>query len=173
MKRHMIWVIVTGILACLAIMLLYRHFVTDRIMDKGGMENPKPVEPLDGNYTYVANEILMELIAGKWVSTDGRWELTILDDYGIVLTLDGGTVLDDMLEFTYLQPGVVACTEFHLASADYTLKWKGGSSVAGIDSFSHEASDADASGRIVLRLRAPGEETVTEEVVFHKQRNQT
>ena len=42
--------------------LLFRHFVADQIMDKGGMMNPdykdgtETVPILDGDHTYVDNE---------------------------------------------------------------------------------------------------------------------
>ena len=40
MKRRMIWILLAGILVGLAISGLSKHFGTDRIMDRGGMENP-------------------------------------------------------------------------------------------------------------------------------------
>ena len=40
MKRRMLWVFLVGILIGIALSGLYQHFVTDRIMDRGGMENP-------------------------------------------------------------------------------------------------------------------------------------
>ena len=40
MKRRMIGVFLAGILVGLLLSGLYRHFVTNRIMDRGGMENP-------------------------------------------------------------------------------------------------------------------------------------
>lgn len=36
----MLWVFLVGILIGIALSGLYKHFVTDRIMDRGGMENP-------------------------------------------------------------------------------------------------------------------------------------
>ena len=50
-KRPMLkWIIILAAMALLAALgaLAYRHFVTDRIMDKGGMENPNYVQQLDG-----------------------------------------------------------------------------------------------------------------------------
>ena len=44
---------------------LFRHFVADQIMDKGGMMNPDYMDEtettpiLDGYHTYVANEKLL------------------------------------------------------------------------------------------------------------------
>lgn len=40
MKRRMLWVFLVGILIGITLSGLYQHFVTDRIMDRGGMENP-------------------------------------------------------------------------------------------------------------------------------------
>lgn len=40
MKRRMLWVFLVGILIGIALSGLYQHFVTDRIMDRGGMKNP-------------------------------------------------------------------------------------------------------------------------------------
>ena len=41
MKRWMIWVFLAGALVGIVLSGLYRHFVTDQIMDGGnGMENP-------------------------------------------------------------------------------------------------------------------------------------
>ena len=36
----MLWVFLVGILIGITLSGLYQHFVTDRIMDRGGMENP-------------------------------------------------------------------------------------------------------------------------------------
>ena len=41
MKRRMIWIFLTGALVGIVLSGLYKHFVTDQIMDGGnGMENP-------------------------------------------------------------------------------------------------------------------------------------
>ena len=41
MKRRMIWIFLAGALAGIVLSGLYKHFVTDQIMDGGnGMENP-------------------------------------------------------------------------------------------------------------------------------------
>ena len=40
MKRRMIWIFLAGALVGIVLSGLYKHFVTDRIMDRGGMENP-------------------------------------------------------------------------------------------------------------------------------------
>ena len=59
MKRRMIWIFLIGVLAGIALSGLYKHFVTDRIMDGGnGMENPDAASLLDGDHTYVNNSVL-------------------------------------------------------------------------------------------------------------------
>lgn len=52
--------------------LLFRHFVADQIMDKGGMMDPDDMDGtetiliLDGDHTYVDNEKLLQVITGTW-----------------------------------------------------------------------------------------------------------
>ena len=38
--KHRLWIFLAGMLAGLILSGSYKHFVTDRIMDWGGMENP-------------------------------------------------------------------------------------------------------------------------------------
>ena len=40
MKRKLLWLFITGIAVGIVLSGLYRHFVTDQIMDGGNMENP-------------------------------------------------------------------------------------------------------------------------------------
>ena len=40
MKHRAVWIFLLGVLVGIALSVLYKHFVTDRIMDRGGMENP-------------------------------------------------------------------------------------------------------------------------------------
>ena len=42
MKRRMLWVFLVGILIGITLSGLYQHFVTDRIMDRGGMVGSSP-----------------------------------------------------------------------------------------------------------------------------------
>ena len=53
MKRRMIWIFLAGALVGIALSGLYKHFVTDQIMDGGnGMENPdQNLFLLDGDGT--------------------------------------------------------------------------------------------------------------------------
>ena len=93
MKRRMVWILLAGILVGLALSGLYKHFVTDRIMDGGnGMENPDAAFLLDGDHTYVDNSALWPVLEGTWESEDGRWQATIGEESGIVLRADGETV---------------------------------------------------------------------------------
>ncbi len=102
--------------------LLFRHFVADQIMDKGGMMNPDytdgtdDVYILDGDHTYVDNEKLLQVIMGTWSSEDGHYTIKLDSDYRIILWLDGEPLLDDHIQLVYLQPGIVQSTEFSLDS---------------------------------------------------------
>ena len=161
MKRRMIWILLAGILVGLTLSGLYKHFVTDRIMDRGGMENPDVAFPLDGDRTYVDNAVLWSVLVGTWASANGRWQASIREDNGIVLSLDGETVLRAPLYFTYLQPGQIIWTEITLENG--TLVTPDGVSLGEIKSFGHEAENGEPSGALVLRLERPddSEETVT------------
>lgn len=135
---------------------LFRHFVTNQIKDWGGMENPnvelENEQILDGNYTYVANDVLLYCIVGTWESTDNHWKMTLCEDYSIVVTLNGDTVLEDILEFTYLQPGKVLDTEFRLQSGNYTLRHMDNSTVGKIFSIYHKTVEGDKYGKICIEL---------------------
>lgn len=161
MKRRMIWILLAGVLVGLTLSGLYKHFVTDQIMDRGGMENPDVAFPLDGDRTYVDNAVLWSVLAGTWASADGRWRASIGEDNGIVLSLDGETVLRAPLYFTYLQPGQIIWTEITLENC--TLVTPDGVSLGEIKSFGHEAENGEPSGTLELKLERPddSEETVT------------
>ena len=161
MKRRMIWILLAGVLVGLTLSGLYKHFVTDQIMDRGGMENPDVAFPLDGDRTYVDNAVLWSVLAGTWASADGRWQASIREDNGIVLSRDGETVLCAPLYFTYLQPGQIIWTEITLENC--TLVTPDGVSLGEIKSFGHEAENGEPSGTLELKLERPddSEETVT------------
>lgn len=161
MKRRMIWILLAGVLVGLTLSGLYKHFVTDQIMDRGGMENPDVAFPLDGDRTYVDNAVLWSVLAGTWASADGRWQASIREDNGIVLSLDGETVLRAPLYFTYLQPGQTIWTEITLENC--TLVTPDGVSLGEIKSFGHEAENGEPSRALELKLERPddSEETVT------------
>ena len=160
MKRRMIWILLAGILVGLALSGLYKHFVTDQIMDGGdGMENPDAASLLDGDYTYVDNSVLWPVLEGTWESEDGRWQATIGEESSIVLSADGETVLESPLYFTYLRPGKVVWTELEVEK--HELVTPGGVLLGKIKDFGHEASDGEGSGTLTLTLTDGSEGTVT------------
>ena len=162
MKRRMIWILLAGILVGITLSGLYKHFVTDQIMDGGnGMENPDAAFLLDGDHTYVDNSALWPVLEGTWESEDGRWQASISEESGIVLRADGETVLVSPLYFTYLRPGKVVWTELEVE--EHELVTPGGVSLGKIKDFGHDAADGEGSGTLVLKLERPddSEETVT------------
>lgn len=145
--------------------LLFRHFVTDMITDKGGMMNPDYADEADagniqdGDYTYVDNEKLLLMITGTWSDEDGHYVIKLDSDCRIVLSLDGEPLLEDNIQFTYLQPGTARSTEISLDSG--ILHGKDGTAAGEIVSFCHEPSDEDACGRLIMEIElADGSKTV-------------
>ena len=134
--------------------LFYKRII-DSTLDKGGMENPNYIygqEMLDGSRTYVDNSALLDVIAGVWESTDGRYGLTLREDCGVTLALDGETVLEGEISFTYLLPDPLKRTELWL---DPSVFQTGDGSVSGeVRYFYHEAGDG--SGTLVMELAEGG-----------------
>lgn len=168
MKKIMLAILVVLlILAVLGVagFLLYRHFVTNQITDWGGMENPDAVSEneqlLDGGNTYAANEALSERIAGEWKSADGRFEMTIGDDCGVEIILDGEAALRDTLEFAYLMPKESSYMELRLQSGDYVLSGADGGEIYEISSLEHEASEDNEHGIILMELSDSNGQTET------------
>lgn len=161
MKRRMIWIPLAGILMGSALFGLYKHFITDRIMDGGnGMENPDATFLLDGDHTYVDNSVLWPVLEGTWESEDGRWLASISEESGIVLSADGETVLVSPLYFTYLRPGKVFYTE--LQTDIRTLRSPDTAALGRIAELCHNAGEGEDAGTLLLRLEWPeaGEETI-------------
>ncbi len=104
-----------------------KQIVADNISGGGeGTFDPGDIEVLDGGETYIDNSALWPALEGTWASEDGRWQAVIGENTGIALTMDGETVLNSSLSFTYLQPGGAARTELEiepdeLKKADGTL----------------------------------------------------
>lgn len=141
---------------CVTGVLLFRHFVADQIMDKGGMMNPDymdgtdAVPILDGDHTYVDNEKLLQVITGTWSSEDGHYTIKLDSDYRIILWLDGEPLLEDHIQFVYLQPGIIRSTELSLDSC--ILQKEDGSPAGEITSFYHEVSEEDTRGRLIVEI---------------------
>ena len=158
----MIWIFLAGILVGIALSGLYKHFVTDRIMDGGnGMENPDTAFLLDGDRTYVDNSNLWPVLEGTWEGENGRWQAVIGEESGIVLRADGETVLTSPLYFTYLRPGKADWTE--LEPEERELATPDGVPLGKIEDFGHEAGSGEGSGTLALKLERPddSEKTVT------------
>ena len=169
-KARIVVLIVVVVLAVLTavLFLVCKYVGTYLTLDKNGMENPnydpEEVYPLDGDYTYVANDILLPVLVGTWESTDGRYGMTLTEEYQILLTLDGETVLEDTYNFTYLQPGYVSFTDLFLSKTELTQP---DGMVCQISDLHHEVSDSDENGRIVMVLMSDSFDT--EEIEFKKQ----
>ena len=101
----------------------------------------------------------MARIAGSWESSGGRFLLLVALDGGISILMDGTTVLEDTLQFSYLQPGFVAGTEFSLSQQE--LFGPDGIVWAKVDSLCYEND-----GAITLVLEMSGGDS--EMIVFQK-----
>lgn len=100
-KRLMVkWIIILAAIAmiiwCGA--LAFRYFVTDRIMDKGGMENSYYVQQLDGLSYDMAEQT--EDLCAPWSS-----------DEGYAVSIDGETL-------TLSENGVELCAKEYCAISD-------------------------------------------------------
>lgn len=169
MKHRMIWIFLAGILVGITLSGLYKHFVTDRIMDGGnGMENPDTAFLLNGDRTYVDNSDLWPVLKGIWKGENGRWQAVIGEESGIVLRADGETVLTSPLYFTYLRPGKVDWTE--LEPEERELATPDGVPLGKIEDFGHEAGSGEGSGTLVLKLERPDDSEKT--VTFQKTQEQ-
>lgn len=165
----MIWIFLAGILVGITLSGLYKHFVTDRIMDGGnGMENPDTAFLLNGDRTYVDNSDLWPVLKGIWKGENGRWQAVIGEESGIVLRADGETVLTSPLYFTYLRPGKVDWTE--LEPEERELATPDGVPLGKIEDFGYEAGSGEGSGTLVLKLERPDDSEKT--VTFQKTQEQ-
>lgn len=152
-KTLLLVLLISAILLVTAGALFCVYIAKYGVLDKGGMEDPNytgGAEMLDGSRTYVDNGALLDVIAGVWESTDGRYGLTLRDDCGVTLALDGETVLEGEVSFTYLLPDPLERTELRLAPGVFQT---GDGSVSGeVSDFYHEAGDG--SGALVMELAA-------------------
>ena len=142
MKRRMIWIFLTGALVGIVLSGLYKHFVTDQIMDGGnGMENPdQELFLLDGDGTYVDNSLLWPVLAGTWESPED----------GLTLRLDGETVLETPLDFTYIPHKKIQDTGLMLDNC--VLQKADGTELGKILDVYHCAGAGEDSGRLELTV---------------------
>ena len=151
MKRRMIWILLAGILVGLALSGLYKHFVTDQIMDGGnGMENPDAAFPLDGDHTYVDNSILWPVLEGTWESPEDGWQAVISEESGLTLRLDGETILETPLDFIYIPRKKIQDTGLMLDNR--VLQKADGTELGRILDFYHCAVAGEDSGRLELTV---------------------
>ena len=102
-----------GLLTGIALSGVYYYVNRFMVLDKGGMINDPSPELLDGRSTYVDNDALWPRLGGGWQSEDGRWLADCDRENGLRLTLDGETVLDTPLSFTYLLPDADSTTALY------------------------------------------------------------
>ena len=142
MKRRMIWIFLAGALVGIVLSGLYKHFVTDQIMDGGnGMENPdQELFLLDGDGTYVDNSLLWPVLAGTWESPED----------GLTLRLDGETVLETPLDFTYIPHKKIQDTGLMLDNC--VLQKADGTELGKILDVYHCAGAGEDSGRLELTV---------------------
>ena len=169
--KKMIVILIAGVVVGITISGLYKHFVTDRIMDGGDTVNPD-YQLLDGDHTYVDNDVLWPVLEGTWESEDARWQARI-DKAGetIALTREGEAVLTGPLYFTYLRPGKACYTELRTESR--TLCTPAGTAVGDIQALGHEPGEGeDDPGTLVLELQLPQDpamdKMVFAQVIFYK-----
>ncbi len=150
-KALLLALLVLAILLTAAGALFCWYVMKYGVTDRGGMEDPNytgGAEMLDGPRTYADNGALLEVIAGTWESANGRYGLTLRDDCGVTLTLDGETVLEGEIRFTYLLPEPLERTELRLEPCVFQ---NGDGSVSGeVSGFSHKAGED--GGTLVLEL---------------------
>ena len=152
MKRRMIWILLAGILVGLAISGLYKHFVTDRIMDGGnGMENPDAAFLLDGDHTYVDNDALWPVLEGAWESADDRWQADIGEESG---TFSARTARPFWRPPSILPYSGRARSSDGAGSGGARAVTPDGASLGRIKEFGYEASDGEGSGTLELTLNS-------------------
>lgn len=169
MKRVIIIFILIVILA-IGTVLGLRIWAAAHVLDKDGMIDPNYTQPgetgepfmTDGDYTYVDNEKLLEVIAGTWSSTNEQCTLVIEEDYSMVLLVDEVKVLEDVLEFTYLQPGPVSQTDFSINAQNIILA--DGTNIGEIQYFYHKAGEN--RGQILIELKQEDGSEETMEFVY-------
>ena len=93
MKRRMVWILLAGILVGLALSGSISTLSQTGSWTGRRHGNPDAAFLLDGDHTYADNSVLWPVLEGTWESEDGRWQASIGEESGIVLSADGETVL--------------------------------------------------------------------------------
>lgn len=147
----------------LACGLLWKHFITDRILDKGMEYGENQCGTVDGDHTYVDNQALFEVLDGRWVSEDDRWEIRISgDDFDthMYLSLDGNNAMEYRLDYTYLLPDSDPNRETDLEPETKRLTDGSGNSLGEIVSLYHRADEGDGTLHLTVRLEGESDDTV-------------
>ena len=173
--------IIAGILILVLIGLYFGmvYHARRNASDWGGMVNPDaaigedgeyyiPDETmLDGDFTYVDNEKLLERIVGRWMSEDGSYSMTYGNDYHMTVMQDSAELLSTRADFVYLQPGEPACTDFRLEVS--AIKDTAGNDWGEVESCYHFLENGE--DRICLSIYLPDAEDVSDgEIVLQFQK---
>ncbi|MGN0514766.1 MAG: hypothetical protein ACI4GD_10840 [Lachnospiraceae bacterium] len=143
-----IFVIVLLLLVVLGGFFFCQYIVKYGTLDKNGMENPNyadyngEMHMVDGDYTYVDNGALMEIVEGVWNSEDGHYSLTFRQDSSIELVMDGEKILESTVQFTYLQPGKPRRTDFELDNP--VLTKQDGTACGNVTGFYYEPDEKES-----------------------------
>lgn len=174
MKKWMIILLVV-ILLGVGFVVWFYYFVNMNTLDKDGMENPfieddnedEQIEILDGNNTYVDNEALLDRIAGDWLSENGHYRLQLDHEYKMILQMDGESVLECEIDFTYLQPGDYKVTDISLEPDSLTQE--DGTVIGSITNFYHAlVDDEDTLFMEIIHETSVDVSNENEMIVFKK-----
>lgn len=102
----------------------------------------EPIIMLDGDYTYMANEMLLPMIVGVWESADGACRIVIEEELVLTLSLDGAQALKCGFDYVYLQPGAPRVTE--LCPELKELRGENGEVFAQIHALNFVPGDSDS-----------------------------
>lgn len=166
MKRpaKVITIAVLVLLALLVCTLLWQHFITDQIMDKGMEYGEYQYGMVDGDHTYMDNPKLFEVLEGCWESNDGRWALTITGeafDTQMSLSLNGEAAVECNLDYTYLLPDSDPNRKTDLEPEMKQLTDGSGNSLGEIVSLYHRADEGDGTLHLTVRMMDESEEAIT------------